>query len=64
MKPRLLSERELNTIRGKASVGHATQAEIMQVFGHIDVLESRLDEADQDDALGTECWRHFVGIPE
>lgn len=63
-KPRLLSARELNTIRGKAIVSHATKEEILQVFGHIDILEIRLDEADEDDALGTEGWRHFVRMPE
>jgi hypothetical protein len=61
---KLLTERELNTIRGKAMVGHATPAEILSVFGHLDALEMKLDAADEDDALGTEGWRHFVGLPD
>ncbi len=63
-EPRLLSDRELNTIRGKALVGHASVVEIASVFGHIDMLEMALDRADEDDALGTEGWRHWVGVPE
>lgn len=59
-----LTERELNTIRGKALVGHASRDEILSVFGHLDKLEAALEEADYQDALGTEGWRHFVGYPE
>lgn len=40
-KPRLLTESELNTIRGKALVGHATPVELMRAFGHFDLV---LDE--------------------
>jgi hypothetical protein len=59
-----LTDRELNTIRGKALVGHASTTEILSVFQHLDTLERSLDEADELDALGTEGWRHFVGYPE
>jgi len=44
MKPRLLTEKELNTVRGKAMVGHATTDEIMSVFTHYDMIEMMLDE--------------------
>ncbi len=57
-----LTGRQLNVIRGKALVGHATTDEILSVFGHIDFLESKLDEADEEDALGTEGWRHHFGM--
>jgi hypothetical protein len=63
-KPKLLSDKELNFIRGKAIVGHASCEEIMQVFGHLDMLESKLDETDNEDYFGTEGWRHFFDIPE
>lgn len=33
-----LTEQELNIIRGKAIVGHATPGEILNVFGHLDAL--------------------------
>ena len=62
--PQLLTEREINTIRGKMSVGHASTAELQSVFGHLDMLEMALDKADEDDMLGTEGWRHFVGLPD
>lgn len=60
---RLLSDKELNTIRGKAMVGRATTDEILSVFGHLDELEWRLDDLDMEDAISTEGWRHYFGIP-
>lgn len=58
---KLLTEKELNTIRGKASVGKATKDEIMSVFQHLDVLENKLDDLDADDTFGTEGWRKNFG---
>ena len=60
----MLSSRELNTIRGKASVGHATTTEIMSVFQHLDELEMQFEELDNEDFFGTEGWRHFFGTPD
>lgn len=64
-KPRLLSDKELNTIRGKSLVGHASAEEIQQVFGHLDTLEMKLDEQEMEygDIFGTEGWRHSFGVP-
>lgn len=61
---RLISDKELNTIRGKASVGHAKPAELQKVFEHIDALEIQLNERDLDDFFGTEGWRHAFGHPD
>lgn len=61
--PQYLSERELNIIRGKAMVGHASIKEILSVFRHLDELELQLDDFDNDDFFGTEGWRHQFGIP-
>lgn len=63
-KPRFLTERELNIIRGKAMVGHATPGEILSVFGHLDLLEIELDECDLNDEFGTEGWRHRFGLED
>jgi len=60
----LLTDKELNTIRGKAMVGHASPQQILSVFGHLDALEMKLEEFEQDDTFGTEGWRHAVGVPE
>jgi hypothetical protein len=62
-RPRLLSESELNTIRGKSIVGKASTVEIAKVFGHIDSLEMKLDEAEDEDCFGPEGWRHKFGVP-
>lgn len=62
--PKFLTNSELNMIRGKALVGHASVDEIQSVFFHLDLLEQKLDEADEEDALGTEGWRRWVGLPE
>ena len=37
-KPRILKQAELNTIRGKALVGHANPSELMLAFGHFDLV--------------------------
>lgn len=63
-KPRLLSDKELNTIRGKSLVGHASVQELAQVFGHIDTLEQKLNEYDHWDFFGTEGWRHSFNHPD
>lgn len=61
---KMLTSRELNTIRGKAMVGHASPAEILSVFTHYDLVEQKLDEFDQNDTFGTEGWRHAFGLPD
>lgn len=59
-----LTSRKLYEIRGKALVGRATMEELLSVFEHLDSLETRLDETDDDDTFGTEGWREFFGLPE
>ena len=61
---RLLTNKELNTIRGKALVGKATPHELAKVFFHIDKLEEWLNEYEKDDTFGTEGWRHAFGHPD
>lgn len=61
---KMLTSRELNTIRGKAMVGHASPAEILSVFMHYDLVEQKLDEFEQNDTFGTEGWRHAFGLPD
>jgi len=58
-----LTESELNIIRGKVLVMKASRDELLSVFGHLDELEQRLDESDDEDMLGTEGWRRWVGYP-
>lgn len=64
MKTNFLTENELNYIRGKASVGKASVEEVRSVFLHLDSLEMKLDECDDNDMLGTEGWRVYFGLPE
>lgn len=54
----------INIIRGKNIVGHATKEDVLLLFEHIDALEGLLDEGDDDDAFGTEGWRHRIGIED
>ena len=63
-EPKLLTEKEIYTIRGKAIVGHATPQELMSVFAHYDIIEQKLDESDGDDTFGTEGWRHYFRLPD
>jgi hypothetical protein len=63
-KPRLLSDREVNMIRGKALVAAMTPEDQMAICGHLTMLEMKLDEQDLEDRLGTEGWRHLFGVPD
>lgn len=64
MSADFLTEKQLNTIRGKTMAGAATGDEHMDVFRHLDTLVEKLDEFEQDDTFGTEGWRHAFGMPE
>lgn len=55
---RLLSYVELAEIRGKASIGRATPAELASIFRHIDTMEMKLDEVDGPG------WRKALGHPD
>lgn len=59
-----LTDKKLNEIRGKALVEHVTRDEVLSIFSHLDELESKLDELDEDDCFGTEGWRHNFGIKD
>jgi hypothetical protein len=61
---KLISDKEMNYIRGKASVGKASSTELQKVFQHLDALEMKLDELDYDDYFGTEGWRHAFNHPD
>lgn len=63
-RPKLLTDKQINTIRGKAMVGHASVPELMSVFAHYDLIEMELDKCDYDDLLGTEGWRHRFRLPD
>jgi len=60
----LITEKEINIIRGKNLVNKATQEDIDKLFKYIDALEEFLDEGDGDDLFGTEGWRHKLGLEE
>jgi len=57
-----LTDKELQFLRGKSINGELTSKEIDSLFFHINELEAALDDADDFDALGTEGWRHYIGI--
>ena len=59
-----MSERDLNILRGKAMAGATTPEDTLAVLNHLTVLEDKLNQADYDDILGTEGWRHYVGMPD
>ncbi len=61
-----LTQKQLNTLRGKALAGHLTTAEMLSVFAHADEFEFQLDqiEGEHGDFFGTEGWRRLLGVPE
>lgn len=53
-------EQALNTYRGMSLVAPLGKKECTQIFRYIAILEQTLDEADCEDAYGTEGWRHSI----
>lgn len=57
----LLSEREINMIRGKLLAGHATLDEVSDFLFYVGKLEMLVEDASIEDFYGTEGWRHRIG---
>lgn len=57
----LLSERELDMIRGKMLAGVATKKEQSSILTYLNVLEALIEDASDNDFYGTEGWRHAIG---
>lgn len=47
-------------IRGKNLVGAVDKADVDALLSMLDKIEEALNEADYDDAFGTEGWRHSI----
>lgn len=56
------TDKTINIIRGKNLVGQTTKEDVDLLFQHIDALEQLLDEGDENDAFGTEGWRHVADL--
>lgn len=55
----------VNMIRGKSvTLPDETGREIRALCRMIDWFESKLNDADTEDALGTEGWRHYFGLED
>ncbi len=59
-----LTNVQVAIIKGRLSVGQATQEDVANLVAHIEALEELMNEADGDDAFGTEGWRHRLGIDD
>jgi hypothetical protein len=60
----LLSEKQVNIYTGKAQVGALSKEEQLALVNHIDALERKLTELDEEDYFGTDGWRHIFGVPD
>lgn len=57
----ILSEKELDMIRGKMLVAAATQEELHDFLRYVSVIEGLVEDASIEDFYGTEGWRHRIG---
>jgi len=57
-----LSLRELDTIRGKMLVNHASAEELRYFLRYVTALEGLVEEASCQDIYGTEGWQHYLGL--
>ncbi|MCK5018469.1 MAG: hypothetical protein KAS32_15525 [Candidatus Peribacteraceae bacterium] len=58
---KVLSEREIDMIRGKMMVGAATLQELQEFLTYTTIIESLVEEASIEDFYGTEGWRYRLG---
>ena len=56
--------RELDVIRGKMLVGHATIKELQDFLIYVSALEGLVEDASVEDFYGSEGWQHRLGIDE
>jgi hypothetical protein len=61
--PRLLSDDEVNMLRGKALVGAMTRDDQLALCEHLTLLEMALDREEEKWSFGNKGWRQSVGIP-
>ena len=62
--PEVRSEREIDMIRGKMLVAAATAKELQDFLVYVQILETLVDQASNEDFYGTEGWRHLIGWDE
>ena len=55
-----MTEKDINTIRGKMLVAAATQKELHTFLEYVGQLEVLVEEASVEDFYGTEGWLHRV----
>lgn len=58
---KVIPEKELDAIRGKMLVGHATASELQDFLNYVLALEELVEWASMEDFYGTEGWRHRIG---
>jgi len=59
---KLRKEKDLDMIRGKMLVGHASIEELQDFLFYVSALEGLVEDASIEDFYGTEGWRHSIGL--
>jgi hypothetical protein len=57
----VISEQEIDMIRGKMLVAAATQEELHAFLNYVTAIESLVEDASCDDYYGSDGWRHRIG---
>jgi len=57
----MVSEKEMNMVRGKIVVGKATTEEALKFIEYVNKLEELVEEASCEDFYGTEGYKHRLG---
>jgi hypothetical protein len=58
---KIKSEQEINVIRGKMLVAHATREELHDFLMYVTAIEALVEEASIEDFFGTEGFRRRLG---
>lgn len=57
-----MTERDIDVIRGKMLVGHASVEDNHEFLIYVNLLEALVEEASCEDFYGTEGWRKRMGL--
>jgi hypothetical protein len=56
----MITEKQVNTIRGKMSVGKASIEEIEEFLKYVAEIEKLVEQASNEDFYGTQGWQYIV----
>ena len=58
----MITEKQINVIRGKMMVGKASQQELLDFLEYVAAIEALVEEASNEDFYGPEGWQYRIDM--